>query len=138
MRQSSLPPTAIVLSFIDRINRGDVDGLSELMTEDHHLVVLDEEPLVGRAANVEAWRGYASSYPRYVIHPRLIAGEGNRVAVLGTTTGSHLGLPDADERRLAVIWVAEVIGQALQSWRIEEDSQESRDRLGLRLTTAFL
>jgi len=130
MRKSLLPPAAIVLSFIDRINRGDIDGLAALMTKDHRLVVFDEQPLIGRAV-VDAWRGYASSYPDYVIYPRLIAEVDDSVAVLGTTTGSHLGLPDVDERRLTLIWLAEVEGQALQSWRIVEDSAESRGQFGL-------
>jgi hypothetical protein len=43
-------------------------------------------------------------------------------AVLGTTTGSHLQLPDDEERRLTVIWVAEVVGGALSRWRIVADT----------------
>jgi hypothetical protein len=32
------------------------------MTDDHALVVFDEPPLVGRAANVAAWRGYVERF----------------------------------------------------------------------------
>jgi ketosteroid isomerase-like protein len=49
MARQPLPAIAPVVSFIDCINRGDLDGLTELMTDDHALVVLDEAPLVGRA-----------------------------------------------------------------------------------------
>lgn len=101
------------------------------MTEDHTLVVLDEQPLVGRDANREAWRGYLSSFPTYVIHPRALATVGNTVAVLGTTTGSHLGLADEEEMRLDVIWVAEVIDRRVSVWRIAEDSSATRARLNL-------
>ena len=76
MARRPLPPLACVLSFIDAINTGDLDRLVSLMSDDHRLVVLDEEPLVGRAANTEAWRGYFSSFPAYVIHPRFMVALG--------------------------------------------------------------
>jgi hypothetical protein len=79
------------------------------MTEDHEPRILDESPVVGRDSNSRAWRGYFDAYPRYVIYPQRIADRGNAVAVLGTTTGSHLGLADEDERRLVVLWTAEVL-----------------------------
>jgi hypothetical protein len=52
-------------------------------------------------------------------------------AVLGTTTGSHLQLPDGEERRLTVIWVAEVVGGALSRWQIVADTPSARAELSL-------
>jgi hypothetical protein len=51
--------------------------------------------------------------------------------VLGHTTGSHLGLPDDEESRLLVIWVAEVRDGALSRWRILDDSAAVRHQFGL-------
>lgn len=130
----SLPPVAVVISFIDRVNHGDVTGLGLLMTDDHELRVLDEAPVTGRDANVAAWRGYADAFPNYVIHPWRIAVADGRVAVLGHTTGSHLGLPDEEERRLAVIWSADVAGDRVRVWRVLDDSPELRHELGLNTT----
>lgn len=62
------------------------------MTADHTQQVFDEDPLVGRENNIEAWRGYFAAFPRYVIYPRGIAVSGDVVAVQGHTTGSHLEL----------------------------------------------
>jgi len=129
-----LPATAVAISFIDRINRGDLDGLGALMTEDHTLVVLEEAPLVGKSANLDAWSGYLSSFPTYVIHPRHLAASGGRVAVLGATTGSHLGLPDDDELTLDVIWLADTVDGAVARWRVAEDSPELRTEVGIPLT----
>jgi hypothetical protein len=126
-----LPPVAAVVSFIDAVNRADLDRLAALMHVDHRLVVLDEAPVVGRAANIRAWHGSLSSFPSYVIYPRLIAGDGHRVAVLGTTTGSHLGLPDEEESRLAVIWLAEVESGTLSLWQVAEDTPGTRERAGI-------
>jgi ketosteroid isomerase-like protein len=136
MAGRQLPPVAAVISFIDRINHGDADGLGALMTGDHELVVFGEQALRGKAANIEAWRGYAAAFPHYVIYPRAIAElSGGRVAVLGHTTGSHLGLSDQEERRLSVIWLAEVQDGQLRCWRLLEDTPARRSELGLgRLT----
>jgi hypothetical protein len=131
MARTPLPPIAVAISFIDCINRGDLDGLTSLMTDDHALVVLDEPALVGREKNRDAWGGYLSSFPDYVIYPRLIVGRDTSVAVLGTTTGSHLGLTDAEEMALQVIWLAEVRSGRLALWRVADDSPDLRADVGI-------
>jgi ketosteroid isomerase-like protein len=131
MPRAPQPPVAATVSFIDCINRGDLAGLEALMTEDHRLLVLDEPPLIGRAANVEAWHGYFTAFPNYVIYPSHITARDNTVALLGVTTGSHLGLLDAEEMKLTVIWVAECVDGRVSSWRIVEDTEANRAPLGL-------
>ena len=131
MPRTPLPALAVVVSFIDCINRGDVDALAQLMTADHRLIVLDEPPLTGRARNVEAWTGYMSAFPRYVIYPEQVVADGPRVAVLGSTTGSHLGLPDDEERRLGVIWLADVADGAVSRWQVVDDTPLARAEAGL-------
>jgi hypothetical protein len=126
-----LSPARVVLSFIECINAGDVQGLGRLMAQDHALKVFDEAPLIGCDANLAAWRGYAESYPDYVIVPHRIAEHGGVVAVLGHTTGSHLGLADEEESRLTLIWVAEVVEAAVRSWTLVEDSPGNRRRFRL-------
>jgi hypothetical protein len=125
------PPVAAVLSFIDRINHCDVEGLGRLMTDDHELRILDEVPTVGREANIDAWRGYMASFPEYIIYPYQIAEHNGGVAVLGSTTGSHLGLPDEQEATLRVLWVSEVRDGKLSLWSIVPDTAETRAAHGL-------
>lgn len=60
--RTPLPPVATVISFIDAINRGDVERLAELTSEDHRLQVLDEPSVDGKAAN--ARRG-VDTQPRF-------------------------------------------------------------------------
>jgi len=131
MALSPLPPLAAVVSFVDCINRADVPGLGRLMTDDHHLVVLDEPPLVGRAANMAAWDGYFRGFPLYVVYPRHLTARGDSVAVLGTTTGSHLGLPDHEEQRLDVLWLAEVTGGRLRRWEVVEPTPAALAAVGI-------
>jgi DNA-binding PadR family transcriptional regulator len=130
-RRRDAPPVAVAMSFIECVNRRDVHGLGRLLTEDHELRVFDEARVVGRQANIEAWRGYFRSYPDYTIYSRAIAEREGTVAVLGHTRGSHLGLPDDEERRHTVIWLAVATGGQMQSWTLIEDNPPNRTRFGL-------
>ena len=129
--RTPLPPVAAVIGFIDAINRGDVDRLVLLMSPDHRLQVLQEPALTGREANRDAWNGYVTAFPDYVIYPDHIVHRGDDVLVLGGTTGSHLGLSDQEERQLKVIWRATVHGGLLTLWQVIEDTPGQRALLGL-------
>ncbi len=131
MAARRLPPTAIAIGFVDCINRGDLDRLVAMMSEDHRLEVFDEEPVIGRQANAAAWRRYIDAFPEYVIYPRRIAADDAVVAILGHTTGSHLGLPDSEERERTLIWLAHVRDGLVERWRLIDDSAANRRRGGL-------
>ena len=124
-------PDAVALSFVDRINHGDVEGLAALMTEDHELRVFDEPTQHGRDTNTAGWRGYTEAFPTYLIHPHRFAVQGRQVAILGHTTGSHLGLPDTEESKLTLIWIAVVEVGRVASWTLVEDTPQRRKELGL-------
>lgn len=59
------------------------------MTDGHELKVFDETAVVGREANLAAWRGEVQSYRAYLIYPHRVAERAGVVAVLGYTSGSH-------------------------------------------------
>ncbi len=124
-------PLALTLSFIDAINRGDVERLGALMADDYVLQVFDEAPQAGRAGGVAGWRGYLTRFPDYIVHPARFAASGGNVAVLGSTTGSHLALPDADEMRMSLIWLCETAGGKVRAWRLIADTPETRREHGL-------
>ncbi|MEY2474866.1 MAG: hypothetical protein QOG87_181 [Actinomycetota bacterium] len=126
--------TEVVHRFIAAINAGDVAGLAHLMSADHTLQVFDEPALVGREANVDGWQGYCSAFPRYRIHVHDTAERAGAVAVRGHTTGSHLALPDTEEERLTLIWLAEVGAGKLRTWQLIDDSVGNRERVGLAST----
>ncbi len=70
-------------------------------------------------------------FPEYVIYPHRIAQIGSEMAVLGHTTGSHLGLSNEEEQRPTLIWVAEVTIRKVRVWRLEQDSPENKRTRGL-------
>jgi ketosteroid isomerase-like protein len=127
----TLPPVAVAISFVDQINRRDLDSLAALMSTDHSLEVFDEAPLAGKEANTNAWRGYFDSFPRYVVYPHRIAERHGSVAILGHTTGSHLELPDDEERKLTLIWIADTDSGTVTRWKIIEDNAPNRQSWGL-------
>jgi ketosteroid isomerase-like protein len=122
---------AVALDFVAAINRGDIESLSELIAEDYVLQVFDEAPQSGRAAGIEGWKGYLTSFPRYLILPHRFGGEGHIVAMLGHTTGSHLGLSDAEESKLTLIWLADVNDGRVRRWTLVPDTEKNRARFGL-------
>jgi limonene-1,2-epoxide hydrolase len=126
-------PLAIVARFIACVNRGDLEGIGQLIAPAHRLEVFDEPPVVGKDAIIEAWRGYLKSFPNDSIHPARLAANGSTVSVLGSTTGSHWQLPDQEELRLTLIWVATVEDSRLVSWQLVEDSSDRRKQLALDL-----
>ena len=129
--RTPLPPVAAVIGFIDAINHGDVGRLTAFMSPDHRLQVLQEPTVTGRDANRDAWHGYVTAFPDYVIYPDRLVHRGDDVLVLGSTTGSHLRLPDHEERQLTVIWRATVHDGLLTLWQIMEDTPAQRALLGL-------
>lgn len=136
MRQSvtvrkPMPPVAAVVSFIDGVNRGDLDRLAILMANDHRLHVFDESPLAGKTANMEAWAAYIASFPEYVIYPHQMVARNADVVVLGHTTGSHPGLSDEEESTLTVLWRASVEDGRLTLWQLIADTPARRAEFGL-------
>jgi hypothetical protein len=109
-----------------------LDGLVSVMSPDHKLQVFTEEPLTGRGANTDAWRGYFEGFPEYVIYPHRIAEiSGGLAAVLGHTTGWHLALPDDDESRQSLIWLAETALGKVRSSTVAEDTPQNRRQYAL-------
>ena len=87
--------------------------------------------MTGRQANRDAWNGYVTAFPDYVIYPDQLVDRGDDVLVLGSTAGSHLGPSDQEERQLKVIWRATVHDGLLTLWQIIEDTPGQRAHLGL-------
>ena len=62
-----MTPTEVTRAFIEKINAHTLDGLYELMTEDHTFVDGGGDVTKGRKAMRDAWQGYFSMMPDYLI-----------------------------------------------------------------------
>jgi len=74
-----------------------------------------------------AWRSSTKlRSSRYVIYPHRIAERNGSVAILGHTTGSHLGLSDEEEAKLTLIWIAHTSSSTVTRWALVEDNPPNR------------
>jgi hypothetical protein len=116
-------PKSVTLRFIDRINSRDSEGLMALQTKDFTFISYSEEVYVGK----DGWHEYFSSYPEYKIHVEKLITSGNGVAVIGYTTGCHVG--PVVEDKWTILWTAQVRDGLVAQWRIYSDVDEIRASL---------
>jgi ketosteroid isomerase-like protein len=114
---------AVVRNFISRINAGDPEGLMEHQTEDFVFIDYDGDITCGR----DGWHGYFRDYSDYKIHVKHIIISGNGAAIIGETTGCHVG--HEVEKVWTILWTAEVKDDLLSEWRIYSDVHEVREKL---------
>ena len=92
-------------------------------TEDFMFIDYDGDITRGR----DGWHGYFRDYSDYEIHVKHIIISGNGAAIIGETTGCHVG-PEV-EKVWTILWTAEVRDSLLSEWRIYSDVHEVRERL---------
>jgi ketosteroid isomerase-like protein len=120
--------TLIAVRFNENINRRDLDGLADLMSEDHRFVDSEGDVLEGKAACVAAWRGFFAAFPDYRnVFDQLSA---------STRVVTILGHSECSEPALAgpAIWTATIQHAKVAEWRVYVDTPEVRKALGV-LTT---
>lgn len=126
------PADQVVLSFIEKINRGDIAGLETMLTPDHTFTNLVKDFLKGETATRQGWREYLSANPNYRIFIRQAYQSAKRVVLIGHTIGSHLKLSEIVEFHAeGMIWIAEIQENKVAAWQILEDTLENYNRLNL-------
>ena len=112
----------IVLAFVDRINRRDVDSLGELMADDHCFIDAHGNEVGGRDKMVAGWRGYFGMFPDYSIEVNEIFANGNSFAMFGFAGGSFQGKGEANWR-LPAAWKAIVREGRIAVWQVFADTR---------------
>ena len=111
-----------VLAFIDRINAQDVDGVAELMTDDHRFVDAHGNEVMGKGSMTAGWRGYFVMFPVYSIEVNEIFEDGDTFAMFGFAGGSFKGKADASWR-LPAAWKAMVKDGRIALWQVFADTK---------------
>lgn len=116
---------AIVHAFNNCINRGDLDGLGALMTEDHRFSDAASHTVSGKQSCLEAWKSFFSAFPDYRNRFDRTIVRGNEVIILGSSSCS--------DDRLAgpAIWRARLSGEQIEEWSVLDDTKETRDALAI-------
>lgn len=131
----------VTLAFVERINRGDVAHLVELMTEDHEFVDMAGDSFRGRKLMREAWTDYFRLFPDYTIQVDAAMVNGDSMVLVGRSQGtlSAYGrqalrrpdgsLPEGMQGR--AIWTARVQDGRVAQWRVCADTHLVRLCLGI-------
>lgn len=114
----------VALRFNEKINARNLEGLYNLMTEDHIFIDSENDVDEGKAVMTERWRNFAS-FPDYRnIFTQVIVRE-NRVIMVGYSTCSYGPLDGP------AIWTANVRNGLISEWRIYKDTEKNRENLSL-------
>ena len=117
----------VVEAYIAAINRHDLSGLSELMTEDHAFTDPAGRILSGRENMLDGWKHYFQMFPDYVINVERTLAEGDFVAVFGSASGTFngkRGLVAQNKIAMPAAWRALVEKGKIKHWQVYADWTE--------------
>ena len=76
--EASADAKSTILAFVEKINAHDVEGLADLMSENHLFVDSLGSVQKGREKMREGWRGYFTLFPDYNIQNSSICWKGHQ------------------------------------------------------------
>jgi len=118
-------PIEIVERFNECINNQDIEGLSNLMSDDHVFIDRDGSSHGPKSFMVEGWKDFFKMFPEYKNTFEKIKIYNDRVVVLGFAYWSKKEPCDR------VIWSALIKGSLITEWRIDVDTPENRKRFNI-------
>lgn len=113
-------PKLTALQFNEYINSQDIQGLSNLMTEDHVFIDRKGEIHKGKDTMTKGWIDFFNSFPEYENTFLRIQSQGDLVILYGYATWQRGSDPDY------AIWTARIENDLVAEWRIYENTDENR------------
>jgi ketosteroid isomerase-like protein len=110
MDSSKLMLTA--LKFNEKINQRDLEGLTEMMTDDHMFIDNFGETTKGKDVMKEGWRDFFNKYPDYRNIFTCVTVQDNVVVMVGYSTCSYKPLDGPN------IWTARISDELVSEWRV--------------------
>ena len=110
MDSSKLMSTA--LRFNERINQQDLEGLAELMTDDHTFIDNEGNITKGKDAMKEGWREFFKKCPDYRNKFTCVTIQDNVVIMVGYSKCSYKPLDGPN------VWTAKIRGGRVSEWRV--------------------
>jgi len=103
---------SIALRFNERINQQDLEGLAELMTDDHTFIDSEGNITKGKEAMKEGWSHFFKKYTDYRNEFTCVTIQRNIVVMVGYSTCSYKPLDGPN------IWTAKISGGKISEWRV--------------------
>jgi len=103
---------SIALKFNEKINQQDLEGLAELMSDDHTFIDNSGEITKGKDIMKEGWREFFNKYPDYQNIFTCVTTQNNVVVMVGYSTCSYKPLDGPS------IWTAKIRDGRISEWRV--------------------
>ncbi|MBU7018693.1 MAG: nuclear transport factor 2 family protein [Theionarchaea archaeon] len=118
-------PKTVALLFNEHINNQNLENLVSLMTEDHTFISASEKVERGRKIMKEGWGEFFRLYPDYRNIFSRVQSKDDIVVMLGHSECSEEILDGP------AIWTAVIKDGHVQEWRVYDDTEENREKLGI-------
>ncbi len=102
----------VALRFNDRINQQDLEGLVELMTDDHTFIDSGGKITKGKDTMKDRWREFFKKYPDYRNNFTSVTVQDNVVVMIGYSSCSFKPLEGPS------IWTAKIRGGRVSEWKV--------------------
>ncbi len=112
---------ATVREFIARVNAHDARAIVELCTPDHVFIDSLGARLSGLAHLEQAWVGYFSIFPDYLVEIEALVSRDALVLLSGWASATHRGSGRA--WRIPGAWRALVSGALIAEWQVFADNK---------------
>ena len=122
-------PVEVAQAFVERINAHDVDGLSDLMTEDHSFIDGGGERHRGRESMRKGWNDYFILVPDFWIKIEKVLHKDNCVALFGKSGGTYAPDGKLDPRNrweVPAAWQVITQENKVFIWQVYVDSEQLR------------
>ncbi len=113
--------TRIILSYIDAINEGDVDKLSDLMSNDHLFIDSNNNRVEGKEAMKKSWTECFAQFPDYKIEIQDVLENDRLICILGYASGTYKPLANdknSNYRKVPAAWSAIVEDDTVKQWQV--------------------
>lgn len=120
-----MAPEDVVLRFNNCINTRDLNGLGQLMTDNHSFIDSGNNIVKGKTNCLNAWKAFFNGFPDYKNIFQYITAEGGFVKITGHSTCSASILEGP------AIWTAAIENDKVKEWRVYEDNNTNRKLLNI-------
>lgn len=103
---------SVAMKFNEKINQRDVEGLAELMTEDHTFIDSAGTITQGKALMKEGWRDFMEKFPDYKNVFTCVTVQNDIAVMVGYSSCSYRLLAGPN------VWTAKVTGKQISEWRV--------------------
>jgi ketosteroid isomerase-like protein len=111
----------VVIRFVKAINDHDVDGIINLMSEDHTFIDGMDNKSVGKNGMKEGWKGYYELFPDYQIEISVIVENASVIGLFGYASATYKNLTNKSNSnfwRIPAAWKAIVENNKIKHWQV--------------------